>query len=46
MVGRVINGAGSIFEADILIPLSHSATPAAENEAEPITQKPLGLETF
>ena len=26
-----------------LIPLSHDATSAAENEAAPITHKPLGL---
>ena len=40
MVGRVINGADSIFGADLLIPLSHGATSAVENEEEPITNKP------
>ena len=41
---RVINGADSIFELDLLIPLSHDATSAAENEAARITHKLLGLE--
>ena len=41
---RVINGADSIFELDLLIPLSHDATSAAENEAARISHKLLGLE--
>ena len=41
---RVINGADSIFEDNLLIPLSHDATSATENEAAPITHKLLGLE--
>ena len=44
MLVRVINGADSTFEVESLIPLSHEATSAAENEAAPITHKPLGLE--
>ena len=39
MMVRVINGADSIFEVDFLIPLSHDATSAAENEAAQITRK-------
>ena len=42
MVALVINAAGTIFEDYSLIPLSHNATSAAENEAAPITRKPLG----
>ena len=42
MLGRVINGADSILEVKLLIPLSNDA----ENEAAPINHKPLGLETF
>ena len=44
MLVRVIHGADSIFEDNLLIPLSHDATSAAENEAAPITHKLLGLE--
>ena len=44
MLLRVINGADFINEGDLLIPLSHDATSAAENEAAPITHKLLGLE--
>ena len=44
MLVMVINGAGSIFEVELLIPLSHDATSAAENEAAPIAHIPLGLE--
>ena len=40
---RVINCADSIFEVELLIPLSHDATLAAENEAAPITHKPLSF---
>ena len=39
-----MNGADSIFEVELLIPLSHDATSAAESEAAPITHIPLGLE--
>ena len=46
MLVRVINGADSIFEVNLLILLSDDATMAAENEAEPITHKVLGLEKF
>ena len=46
MLVRVIDGADSIFEVVMLIPLSYDATSAAENEAAPITHKPLGLERF
>ena len=41
---RVLNGADFIFELKLLTPLSHDATSAAKNEAEPITHKQLGLE--
>ena len=47
MLVRGTNGPDSIFEVDLLIPLSHDATSAAENEAAPaapITHKPSGLE--
>ena len=44
MLGRVINGANSISEVKLLIPLSHDGMSAAENEAAPIAQKPLSLE--
>mgnify|MGYP001796231059 FL=1 len=43
---RVVNGANSIFQVDLLIPLSHDATSAAENEAARMTHKLLGLEQF
>ena len=46
MMHRVLNGADSIFEVELLIPLSHDATWAAENEAVQIAHKPLGLEKF
>ena len=46
MLVRVINGADSIFEVDLLISLPDDAKLAAENEAEPITHKLLGLEKF
>ena len=39
MMVRVINGADSIFEVDLLIPLSHGATSAADNEAAQISHK-------
>ena len=39
-----MNGADSIFEVELLIPLSHDATSAAENEAATVAHKPLGLE--
>ena len=42
MLIRVTNGADSIFEVSLLIPLSHDATLAAENDAVPITPKLLG----
>ena len=42
----VINGADSIFEVELLIPLSHGATSEAENEAAPITRTSLGLDKF
>ena len=45
MLVRVINGADSTFEVELLIPLSHDATSAAENEAAPFTHKQLGLAT-
>ena len=41
-----MNGADSIFEVELLIPLSHDATSAAENEAAPITCKSLSLDKF
>ena len=44
MLVRVINGADSIFEIDLLVPLSHDATSAAENEAASMTHKLLGSE--
>ena len=40
----VKNGADSTFEVGLLIPLSHDATSAGENEAVPITHNLLGLE--
>ena len=43
MLVRVINGADSIFEIDLLVPLSHDATSAAEIEAASMTHKLLGL---
>ena len=46
MLVRVINGADSIFEVDMLIPLSHDVTSSADNEAAPITHKRLGIENF
>ena len=44
MLVRIINDADSTFDVKLLIPLSHDATSSAENEAAPITHKPLGLE--
>ena len=44
MLDRVVNGADSIFEVELLILLSHDATSTAENEAAPITYEPQGLE--
>ena len=41
---KVINGADSIFEVNLLTPLSHDATSAADNEAASITHKLSGLE--
>ena len=46
MLARVINGSESIFEVDLLIPLSHDATSAAENKAAGISHRLLGLEQF
>ena len=46
MLVRGTNGPDSIFEVELLIPLSHDVTSAAENEAAPITHKPSGLENF
>ena len=46
MLIRVTNGADSIFEVSLLIPLSHGATSAAENDEGPITHKLLGWEKF
>ena len=43
---RVINGADSIFEVELLIRLSHDATSADENEAAPIICESLGLDKF
>ena len=45
MLVMVINGAYSIFKVEGLIALTHDAT-SAENEAEPLIHKPLGLEKF
>ena len=39
MLVRVINGADSIFEVDLLILLSNDAMSAEENKAAPITHK-------
>ena len=39
MWASVINGADSIFEVNLLIQLSHDATPAAENEAAQTAHK-------
>ena len=44
MFVRVIKGADSVFKVDLLIPLSHDATSAADNETVPVTHKLIGLE--
>ena len=41
---RVVNGADSIFEVKLLVPLTQDATSVVENEAAQITHKPSGLE--
>ena len=46
MLVRAIDGADSVFEVGLLIPLSHDMMSTAENEAAHITHKLLGLEQF
>ena len=44
MLFRVVNGADSIFEVELLIPLTHDAMSAAENEAATKIHKQTGIE--